>query len=184
MRPLYAVLQLSPNASPEEVKQVRFVERSRCQNSWRFPQLRWKSCVESPNKSIVASGIGDIYHPIGSIYHWYTTYSPWKLGGYIYIYITYHLLREPETAIDKLVNLWLWAKIIRGEVSPQNMFFGMFLSAAHPKGMGENQTRGEEPWTLKFETDFPQIAILFQGNTWSQSLFFCFHGEFLFQFHR
>ncbi len=45
----------------------------------------------------VKGGIGGIVHPpIGSIYHLYTTYIL-PSGG---LYATYHLLGEPETAID------------------------------------------------------------------------------------
>ena len=36
-------------------------------------------------------------HPIGSIYHLYTTYSILPSGG---LYATYHLLGEPETTIE------------------------------------------------------------------------------------
>ena len=183
MRPLYAVLQLSPNASPEEVKQVRFVERSRCQNSWRFPQLRWKSCVESPNKSIVVSGIGDIYHPIGSIYHWYTTYSPWKLGGYIYIY---HLppikgTRNSYWQIGK--PLVVSQNYSGGGFTSEHVFWDVF-ECSSPEGNGWKSNQGWRTLNPEIWDRFPPNCHTFSRKYLVPKPFFCFHGEFLFQFHR
>ena len=44
--------------------------------------------------------LGSFEIPQLAIYKWYTSGIYCQLGDYIYIYITYHLLREPETTID------------------------------------------------------------------------------------
>ena len=51
----------------------------------------------------IKGGIGSIFHPPeGKDYKWYIYIYKWyilPIGG---LYVTYHLLREPETTIDTL----------------------------------------------------------------------------------
>ena len=55
------------------------------------------NAVNGGNLVPLIGGIGDIYKsPSGSIYHLYTTYIL-PIG---WLYITYHPLREPETAVE------------------------------------------------------------------------------------
>ena len=67
--------------------------------------------VEKNQTSIAVSGSLNrwdwwyIYHPIGSIYHLYTTCTL-PVGG---LYVTYHLLREPGNSIedmDLMKKIW------------------------------------------------------------------------------
>ncbi len=49
-------------------------------------------------------GIGSIFHPPeGKDYKWYIL----PIGG---VYATYHLLGEPETTIELMVNCWFGAR--------------------------------------------------------------------------
>ena len=117
-------------------------------------------------------------HPIGSIYHLYTTYilpTGW-------LYITYHLLREPETTIDFMLAILRcnWS------IDPLPCYF--FLALRLQLGVALQGHLGTESWcsplsrrcTRNFSGRF-FWRKLWWGNKDSKGFFRWCHGYMSFQ---
>ena len=105
-------------------------------------------------------------------YKWYISGICCHLGDYIYIYITYHLLREPETALDNIDEqhqsipkrccLWDTTTWLAGNQVPESLLFllGSDCLVISTNKINKTSTNFDKRLWVKIK------VIQLMGSTW------------------